>query len=314
MDFLPANRTCLRCLFSALLLWSINTATGFAETNYFVSSGAPGQTSWATASFWSLHQKPTAMDDVVLDNDYANGGSPRSFFCWRLHGNHEINSLTFSLNEMQTDNPARLFANALTGGTSKDYSLTLVSGSLTRTNSAFEGDIVVGATNEQNTGKILLSTPAAKYTITNNKAGSNLIIDAIVQGDGTNVEIAGDGRVEFGEKNTYTGNTTVSAESTFYLAEGSSLAFAIGADGVNNQLDGSGLAILEGAFVFELGNAGKRDGSKWQVIDVAKLNTNFGATFKVEGFTNVDGIWVNEEFQFNPATGVLMVRSRVGDP
>jgi autotransporter-associated beta strand protein len=314
MSLLPANRTCLRCLFSAPLLWSINTATGFADTNYFVSSGAPGQTSWATASFWSLHQTPTATDDVVIDNDYPDGGAPRSFFGWRLHGNYEINSLTFSLNEMQTDDPARLFANALTGGTSKDYSLMLVSGNLTRTNSSFDGDIVVGATNERNTGKILLSTTAAQYTITNNKAGSNLIIDAIVQGTGANVVIAGDGRVEFGGDNTYTGNTTVSAESTFYLAEGSSLAFVIGPDGVNNQLDGPGLAILDGAFVFDLGNADKRDGSKWQVIDVAKLDTNFGAIFKVEGFTNVDGIWVNEEFQFNPATGVLMVPSRAANP
>ncbi len=219
-----------------------------------------GQTSWAVEPFWSLNQTPTSADDVVLDNDHASGGAPHNFYGWRLHGSYEINSLTFSLGDAQTSNPANLYADALTSGSRKDHSLSLVTGNLTRSDSAFEGDIVVGATNDKNTGKILLSTAAAQYTIINNKAGSNFIINAIVQGDGTNVEIAGAGTARFGAENTYTGNTTVSAKSTFHLAEGSSIVFAIGAGGTNNQLNGTGIALLNGTFVFDLGKASKHEG------------------------------------------------------
>lgn len=293
----------------------VGLAASFGETNYFASSGAPGQSSWAVESFWSLNRTPksTNDDDVVLDNDHASGGAPHNFALWRLHGNYTINSLTFSLSDVQTSNPASLYADALTAGTSKDLSLTLLSGNLTRSDTAFGGDIVVGATNERNTGKMLLSTLAAQYTITNNKAGSNFIINAVVQGDGTKVEIAGPGTVQFGGGNTYTGNTTVSAPSTFHLAEGGSMVFVIGAGAGSNQLNGAGTVQLDGVFAFDLSRAGKREGDKWQVVDVAKLGETFGASFKVDGFTKANGIWVNGDYQFSPATGVLSVR-RAGQP
>lgn len=292
----------------------ISITASFGDTNYFASNGSPGQTSWAVDSFWSLSQTPTSTDDVVLDNDHASGGAPRNFFGWRLHGSYEVNSLTFSLGDAQTANPANLYADALTSGSKRDYSLSLVTGNLTRGDSAFEGDIVVGATNDKNTGKILLSTSAAQYTITNNKAGSNFIINAVVQGNGTNVEIAGTGTVRFGTENIYTGSTTVSAKSTFHLADDASIVFAIGASGKNNQLNGTGIALLNGTFVFDLSNASKHDGDSWQVVDVANLGETFEPSFKVDGFTKVDGIWVNGDYQFSQATGILSIRSRAGKP
>ncbi len=55
-------------------------------------------------------------------------------------------------------------------------------------------------------------------------------------------------------------------------------------------------------------------GDSWQVVDVANLGETFEPSFKVDGFTKADGTWINGDYQFSQATGVLSVRSRAGKP
>ena len=55
----------------------------------------------------------------------------------------------------------------------------------------------------------------------------------------------------------------------------------IGADGLNNQLSGTGTANLNGAFNLDLSGAITTVGNSWTLVDVANLTKNFWANFTV---------------------------------
>jgi fibronectin-binding autotransporter adhesin len=107
--------------------------------------------------------------------------------------------------------------------------------------------------------------------------------------------------------NTYTGDTVISA-GTLLLSNTGKLNFLIGADGESNQITGtsSGFLTLNGTFTFDLSGAGTNVGDSWLLIDFASLGgVTYGATFAVEGFTKIEGIWTNGSYTFDQSTGVL---------
>lgn len=104
-------------------------------------------------------------------------------------------------------------------------------------------------------------------------------------------------------------NITVSSD--LVLDDTGEVAFTVGADGVNNAIEGTGDATFDGAFAFDLSGAGTTQGDAWQII-AATLNETYGATFAVDGFTDQgDGTWVKDAngttYEFSELTGELGV-------
>lgn len=305
--FKPAwsHRLPRHVIFLALFLLAADA--GFGETNSFTGVGGNAGT-WNANDRWSLNRKPTAADDVVIDNTETGV----DYFNWRLADNFAINSLTFVLSPAQTTNPVGLWANfrsSRSDGSNADTSLELASGAITRSGD-FAGDLIVGMTGGVNAGKILLSTQGADFNFTNDTADSNLIIAAVIQGNGTNVTVGGKGIVRFTGSNTYTGNTSIAAGSTLELADGSAMVFELGAKGAANQLGGTGAAKLEGTFVIEPGGAGKSLAGNWQLVDMGKLRVTYGPTFNIAGYTKKGTVWTDGNHEFNELDGLLRSGAR----
>lgn len=92
--------------------------------------------------------------------------------------------------------------------------------------------------------------------------------------------------------------------------------FTIGANGVNNKIYGSGPAVFNGTFEFNLAGASTNAGSGWTIVDVT--SQSFGSTFSVGNATgatvvdNGDGSWSLDDaagsggkFLFNESDGTL---------
>lgn len=167
----------------------------------------------------------------------------------------------------------------------------------TSTSGAFDAGIVL-----DNTLSIgVRSSGATGVTINGVISGSGDLVKGQYQGGNSGVLI-------LAGANTYTGDTLVT-NGAFTLADTGRLSFAIGANGVNNQITGtsSGAVTLAGAFSFDLSNASLMDGNSWTIVDKSGLtNTSFSATFAVSGFTESGNIWSNGAgFTFSEATGLL---------
>ncbi|MFZ4776591.1 MAG: beta strand repeat-containing protein [Terrimicrobiaceae bacterium] len=110
--------------------------------------------------------------------------------------------------------------------------------------------------------------------------------------------------------NTYTGSTTVST-GTLVLADNASLNFLVGANGTNNGIGGGGTINLNGDFTFDLTGAAAT--GSWNIVNIASLTENFGATFTVaSGFAETfvgSNIWTKavgpSTYTFTEATGLL---------
>lgn len=117
----------------------------------------------------------------------------------------------------------------------------------------------------------------------------------------------GAGTITLAGQNSYTGNTTVSL-GTLVLADDAELRFNIGASGVNNTVQGTGVLTLDGDFNFDLSGAASI--GTWNIVNVGTLSETFGSTFSVVGFTDAGGdLWTKavggSTYTFNEADGTL---------
>ncbi|MDA3874475.1 MAG: autotransporter-associated beta strand repeat-containing protein, partial [Kiritimatiellae bacterium] len=112
------------------------------------------------------------------------------------------------------------------------------------------------------------------------------------------------GTLTLGGVNTYTGDTVVNG-GDLVLADGSEMAFLIGASGVNTQISGDTIT-LAGLWNIDLNGAGSGIGDNWSIISSASVV--YEATFGINGFTeDAPGSWKNGDYVFSEDTGNLIV-------
>jgi hypothetical protein len=167
-------------------------------------------------------------------------------------------------------------------------------------------------------------TLAGKILVTENGGGlanqCRFNIDSVISGSGT-LYIADNGNPDprrtiywNSGSNTYNGNIRLLGPSAdrcrLTFSEGSRMNFAIGANGVNSSISGTGTAIYNGAFYIDLMGASIHVGDNWTLT--AATAQTFGSTFTVAGFDETSsGIWTTMYhgvgYQFTESTGVLEV-------
>lgn len=158
------------------------------------------------------------------------------------------------------------------------------------------------------------------------RLGINLLGDATIQADGgrsvtlgANTLLAGtgkltktgDGTLSLAAAATHSGDTAVSG-GTLEVADTGSLAFTIGGNGTNNSITGTGTAVINGQFVFNLAGASTNAGDTWNII-AGSLAKNYGTNFIVSGFNGSGGLWTNTtngvDYVFSQSSGNLTVGS-----
>ncbi len=175
-------------------------------------------------------------------------------------------------------------------------------------------------------GNVFLSSADVQKTMHLGGSGAIVISGNIADFDGTTTtrnNIGLDGTagssVLFSGTNTYTGDTTIGANSSFTLDEVGSLMFHI-EDAANNWITGTGAATFNGTFVLAVGDVTVDEG-EWTLVNVGSLNETFGATFAValdsaESFSDIGGGLYrldaanNIRWEFDRNSGKLTVQVR----
>jgi hypothetical protein len=141
-------------------------------------------------------------------------------------------------------------------------------------------------------------------------AANNITLNGILSGNGGLIH-TGSGILSLGGVNTYLGNTTVNGTGSAILSGTGHLAFSIGANGVNNQINGSEALTLDGTFDINLSAADTTAGDAWDID--ADANTTYGGTFDLTGFTQNGDIWTDTvngtTYTYSEPTGVLDIAS-----
>lgn len=151
----------------------------------------------------------------------------------------------------------------------------------------------------------------ATRTITGRSPGEKTV-DGVISNGGLTLATAGAGQGNFslGGANIYTGDTTIGGDVVLTLEDDAAITFAIGANGVNNWLNGLGTVTLDGDFIFDLSGAGTALNDSWTIVD-SNLIASFGSTFLVQDFTENSGLWSRNVsgvvYEFSEATGILGV-------
>ena len=186
----------------------------------------------------------------------------------------------------------------ISGGSSSTQTLNLNGGTIQAKSS--EGNMIAGS-------KLTVNLLAGGVTIDSN--GFDVGIALGMGGTGALTK-AGDNQLKLVGVNTYTGNTIIN-QGVLTLIEGGSLNFAIGADGINNQItgDGDGTLNLFGMMNFDLANAASQ--GLWNIVDEANLaGVNYGANFGVTGWDDLgSNVWSKNTgtslYTFDGGTGLL---------
>jgi hypothetical protein len=176
-------------------------------------------------------------------------------------------------------------------------SLILAGGSINHLNGV--GDVFVLAGNLSVTGDSIIRAKQGPINITASVSGSSDLYIGATDGGGVRT-------VTFSGANTFTGDiVTTTNTALFILGDTGSLAFTIGANGVNNSVSGTGSATFNGVFSIDTSGADATFGNTWNLTTAA--TKTFGGTFSVAGYADLgSGIWSNGQFEFSTATGTLM--------
>lgn len=105
------------------------------------------------------------------------------------------------------------------------------------------------------------------------------------------------------------GVNLTSVVGAFNLMAGGVYDFDIGANGVNDQITGTGTVTLDGIFSFDLSLANLTSGNSWQIVDFTSLAGGFGSGFSVSGFSESSNVWTkvngNNTWTFAESNGTL---------
>jgi hypothetical protein len=248
-----------------------------------------GTSSFNTSLSWSDGAAPAAGNayvvpsgltlrtpaDSTVDHVFAGDSLTLTGATLNYKGGTNVNTITINnlvLDGATVNNAANTPTAFILGGS------IAVAGTGTSTLFSNNASITVTAPISGNSGTLLLQT--------NNVLGRQVILSGA---------------------STYTGTINVTGASGAVLDAAGSLAFAIGASGVNNTIGGTGPFIFDGTFNIDLSGAGTTVGDSWTLVNVDTLAETFGATFSIAGFTENENIWTSASgtYQFIEATGVL---------
>lgn len=119
----------------------------------------------------------------------------------------------------------------------------------------------------------------------------------------------GSSALTFAAANTFSGDLTINEGAFTLAASTGELTFYIGADGVNNQVNGAttGAVAFNGTFSFNLDGAELVDGNSWTLVSLASTAETYdGASFAITGFTETNDVWTNGAgLTFTESTGIL---------
>lgn len=267
-----------------------------ATTVILTATDDYGETSYNTGLHWSDAAAPHAGNDYVVPLQWlrtptSNGGT------YEFAGDSLIVTNAGGL-IVKSDNSTHVISN-----------LVLINGgriwggnSTGNTGTVFRGHITV-----QNTG-----VAANQYIFANQ---SGYIFQSGISGAG-DLTLAGSNPLWFSGTNDMTGNIIIQDAGARTFTSTSKNIFTIGANGVNNKIYGSGPAVFNGTFAFNLAGASTNAGSGWTIVDVT--SQSFGSTFSVGNSTgatvvdNGDGSWSLDDaagsggkFLFNESDGTL---------
>lgn len=118
-----------------------------------------------------------------------------------------------------------------------------------------------------------------------------------------------------GGANTFSGNAVVE-DGTLQVSSSGSLRFVVGGNGTNSALTGTGTAVIDGQFAFELAAASTVVGHSWKIVSDG-LAASYGTSFLVTGFNGSGGNWTNAtkgvNYVFAQSDGTLTVQSAGGN-
>lgn len=277
----PMNpKTCLTPGLAAALV-----AVVHAETVTLTEQDALNTSSFNTALHWSNGAAPSAGNDYVVNIP-------------RLRTPATAGAYTFAGNSLTIGTATGNMSYKTVGSnTITVNNLTLSGGLIDHLQGSTETFTLAGTLAVTGTGSRIAATQGP-INITAPISGSG---DLIFNGGNATY------RTTISGTNTYTGNITVNGLIT--AAAGSTMKFAIGANGANNTISGAGTAAFNGTFNIDLSTANSTAGNSWILVNAATLTESFGATFTIPGFVESNNIWFSTvgNYAFSEATGVLSV-------
>lgn len=185
-------------------------------------------------------------------------------------------------------------------------------GTLT-TSISLSGGIIGAAAAWTSTANAVLGTTGGNITFQTTDANGvahNITWNGVLSGAG-GLNETGLGILTLGGVNTYTGNTTINGSAI--ISDTGHLSFEIGANGINNQINGIGSITLDGAFDINTSGAGTAAGDEWDLVNTANgLSASYGTGFTVDGYTQDpqnSALWVDGIYTYDAADGILSVQS-----
>jgi hypothetical protein len=273
--------TCLACL---------SAAPSRAALIPLVADDGFNASSFNSGLNWSDGNPPSAGNDYIT-NDF------------RVRTPPDGNSYVFGGDSLTVNNTNGYSWGLMYKGTGSSGVITvdnliLAGGQISHANGT--GDLF------QLDGAITVNSPSEIYS----KQGNTHIL-ADISGTGDLAILATDDNSNANARivtlfgaSTLSGDIDVSGKLT--LAETGSLFFGIGSSGVNNSVSGSGVAVYNGTFNFDLSGASGGVGDSWAITSVA--TQSFGSTFDVAGFASDGaGLWASGGYRFDQGTGILSV-------
>ncbi len=276
---------------AALLASLALPAVSHAATVTLSDSDALGTSSFNTGLNWSDGLAPSA------GNDYVTGD-------FRVRTPGDGNSHTFAGDSLTVNNTNGYSQGLMYKGTGDTGVITIPNlifdgGQISHANGLGDFFVLDGAINVLSTSEFYAKQGSIEVLADISGVGDLTILASDVPGD-TETRVV----TLQGDNSGFTGNIDVAG--VMILGGAGSLDFAIGADTVvDHMLLGTGTAILDGSFDFDLTGASTTNGDSWQIVDVA--TQTYGATFSVNGFSQVGSVWTDGGYTYDTTTGTLSV-------